>query len=168
MEKVVRIKINELIYDVENKTYLTGRSRSDGKNHVAVANMQLNDDAENRNQVIRSISTALTELTVLMSGYLKRGYKSEDNALDEKLAEGDVIYEFNFPGNMDKISHMGIANVMHDYVVARGIADWFKITNKSDAAEYEKSGREISEKLIELLSRRQRPERPQEEVKGDD
>lgn len=36
--------VSELVYDIQNKTYLTGRSRRTGTNHEEVANMQANDD----------------------------------------------------------------------------------------------------------------------------
>ena len=50
--------MSELLYDIQNKTYLTGRSRQTGANHEEVANMQANDDDENANQIIRSIGNA--------------------------------------------------------------------------------------------------------------
>lgn len=43
----LELKMSELIYDIQNKTYLTGRSLSSGSNHSHVANMQANDDDEN-------------------------------------------------------------------------------------------------------------------------
>lgn len=58
----ITLKIDEIIYDIQNKTYLTGKSRHDGKNHEQVANMQANDDEENANQILRSISSAFNNL----------------------------------------------------------------------------------------------------------
>ena len=49
----ITLYMSELIYDVQNKTYLTGRSRTNGTNHEEVANMQANDDDENANQILR-------------------------------------------------------------------------------------------------------------------
>ncbi len=44
MQITVTIDIHELVYDIQNKTYLTGRSRGDGKNYRQVALMQVNND----------------------------------------------------------------------------------------------------------------------------
>ncbi len=58
----ITLYMSELIYDVQNKTYLTGRSRSTGKNHEEVAHMQANDDDENANQIARSIGNAFANM----------------------------------------------------------------------------------------------------------
>ena len=58
----VQLKMSELIYDIQNKTYLTGRSVSDGSNLSHVANMQANDDDENAAQILRSITMAESKL----------------------------------------------------------------------------------------------------------
>lgn len=159
MDREVKIKVGEVIYDVENKTYLTGRARADEKNYVSVANMQLNDDAENRNQVIRTIETALAELSVLMSQYLKTGYEPVDNQLDAKLDEKEIKFEFMLPANYDMLAGEALGAAMHDYLVARATGDWFAITNKPDAERYVALAKEISDRIVRILSKRKRPER---------
>ncbi len=61
MRKQVKITLalKELIYDVQNKTYLTARSRKADGNDEMVANMMASDDEENANQVLRSIQNAI-------------------------------------------------------------------------------------------------------------
>ena len=48
----ITLDLNEIIYDIQNKTYLTGRSRHGGTNHEQVANMQANGDEESANQIL--------------------------------------------------------------------------------------------------------------------
>lgn len=66
----LNLDIAEIIYDIQNKTYLTGKSRSDGSNYEQVANMQANDDDENANQVLRSVSMAYSNLKTKLGEYL--------------------------------------------------------------------------------------------------
>ena len=51
----ITLYVSEMLYDIQNKTYLTGRSRQNGQNHEEVANMMASDDEENGNQVLRSL-----------------------------------------------------------------------------------------------------------------
>ena len=67
----ITLDIAEIIFDIQNKTYLTGRSRSDALSHERVAAMQANDDEENLDQVRRSVSTALAQLKTRVGEYLK-------------------------------------------------------------------------------------------------
>lgn len=62
--------VSELVYDIQNKTYLTGRSRQTGSNHEEVANMQANDDDENANQILRSIQNAFGTLKTKLAEWL--------------------------------------------------------------------------------------------------
>ena len=83
MKKDISIKLyaSELIYDVQNKTYLTGRSRQKGNNHEEVANMQANDDEENENQVVRSIGNAWASLKTQLSEFLVSDQTTGNNIL---------------------------------------------------------------------------------------
>ena len=50
--------MSEIVYEVKNKTYITGRSRQEDGNYEEVANMQVNDDEENMDEVLRSMNSA--------------------------------------------------------------------------------------------------------------
>ena len=75
--------VSELIYDVQNKTYLTGQSRRDGKNHEQVANMQVNDDDENASQVLRSIQNAYGVLKTKLGEWIDEDGTTATNELIE-------------------------------------------------------------------------------------
>ena len=53
-------EVKELIFDIQNKSYLTGQAREaeDGKEFQAASNMQASDDDENNYQIRRSIANA--------------------------------------------------------------------------------------------------------------
>ena len=80
----ITLYMSELIYDVYDKTYLTGRSRLDGTNHEKVANMQANDDDENSNQIVRSIGNAFANLKTKLSEYIEETGTTSDNKLLDK------------------------------------------------------------------------------------
>ena len=47
----ITLYVSEMLYDIQNKTYLTGRSRQNGQNHEEVANMMASDDEIGRAHV---------------------------------------------------------------------------------------------------------------------
>lgn len=65
----IRLNVNELIYDVQNKTHITGKSRENGQNYELVANMKANDDDEDIDQLTRSIQSHLGTLRVKLGEY---------------------------------------------------------------------------------------------------
>ena len=85
----INLDIKEIVYDIQNKTFLTGKSRRGSyANHEQVANMQANDDEENANQVLRSISMAFSNLKTKLGEYLDLARTTATNELiasDEEL-----------------------------------------------------------------------------------
>ena len=68
----VTLEVKEVVFDVQNKTHLTGVSRkAEGtKDYEAAANMQASEDDEHSYQIRRSISNAFGELKVELGEYL--------------------------------------------------------------------------------------------------
>ncbi len=90
MRKTIKMKlfVRELVYDIQNKTYLTGRSRQTGTNHEQVANMQANDDDENANQILRSIQNAFGTLKTKLSEWLdEEGTTATDELMSMTYSE---------------------------------------------------------------------------------
>ena len=151
------IKINEIIYDIQNKTYLTGKSRADGANHQQVAQMMANEDEENANQIRRSIHTALGEIRTRLAEYHHTDISAVSNLYDD--TEDTVTLQCAFPSNFNTAALAGIAATIHEYVVARAVADWFTITHKADAEDYRKTASLCLDTLAEAVSKRIRPTR---------
>lgn len=153
------LDINEIVYDIQNKTYLTGKSRRDGQNHERVANMQANDDEENANQVLRSVSMAFSNLKTKLGEYLDLTKTSANNelvSLDEPLRIGLIM-----PSNYNLSTIDTIAAAAHQYIVSIAVSDWFTITNKADSPEY-KALADVSLQIIsEAVNKRKRPVRQQ-------
>ncbi len=153
----IKLNISEIVYDVQNKTYLTGKSRNTGSNHEQVANMQANDDEENANQVLRSISTAFANLKMKLSEYLDLEYTTANNTLIS--LETSLDLSLVMPSNYNTSTVNTMAAAAHQYLVSMAVYDWFTITDKQDASEYATLA-DLSLKIIaEAVSKRSRPTR---------
>lgn len=157
MKKTITVDVNEIVYDIRNKTYLTGKSRADGTNHRQVAQMMANEDDENAAQVLRSIHSALGEIRTKMAEYHEVSPESVTNIYDESTDTVQLVCDF--PGNFNTAALDGMAMAIHRYIVARAVAEWFTITHKSDAADYERMAQESLANLAESVSKRSRPTR---------
>ena len=158
-KKVISITLymSELIYDVQNKTYLTGRSRQTGTNHEEVANMQANDDDENANQIMRSIGNAFANLKTKLSEYINESGTSTN---DKQISStGNLTLSLNMPPNYNNASNDTISTALHQYLVNSAIGDWFTITNKNDASDYITLAAANLEQLREAANKRMRPTR---------
>ena len=158
-KKIISITLymSELIYDVQNKTYLTGRSRQTGTNHEEVANMQANDDDENLNQIMRSIGNAFANLKTKLSEYINESGTSTNDKLISST--DNLTVSLNMPPNYNNASNDTISTALHQYLVNSAIGDWFTITNKNDASDYITLAAANLEQLREAVNKRMRPTR---------
>ena len=148
---------SELVYDVQNKTYLTGRSRQKDGNHEDVANMQANDDEENANQILRSLGNAFATLKTKLSEYLEEdGTSANDIQMDNTE---NIVIALKVPSNFNPATNDTISAALHQYIVNTAIGDWFTITNKPDAADYIKQAVINLEQIREAVNKRVRPQR---------
>lgn len=153
----VTLYTSEILYDVMNKTYLTGRSRFIGTNNEEVANMQANEDEENESQLLRSIGNAFAYLKTRLSEYIEETATTASNILltkDENLTIALVL-----PSNVNQATSETVSSAAHQYIVNLAMADWFTITNKADAADYAAKAEVNLQELREALNKRVRPVR---------
>ena len=158
----ISLYVSELLYDVQNKTYLTGRSRENGDNHEEVAHMKASDDEENGNQILRSIYNAYNTLKSKLSEYLDEDTVAGDNILDgadETGLDTDKVLSLvlKMPSNYNPATVEAVTSGCHQYIVNVAIADWFTITNKADAADYVKISDNNLNQIREAINKRIRP-----------
>lgn len=151
----ITLYASELLYDVENKTYLTGRSRQNGNNHEEVANMQASEDEENRNQILRSFGNALGSLKTKLSEYLNLSETSSNDALLDGTK--NISISLQMPSNYNESTVDTITSAAHQYFVNTAVGDWFAITNKADASDYISQAAANIETLREALNKRVQP-----------
>lgn len=153
----ITLYMSELIYDVQNKTYLTGRSRNTGDNHEQVANMQANEDEENQNQVVRSIGNAYANLKTKLSEYIEDSGSTANNIL--LSASDNLQINLVMPSNFNPATNDTIGAALHQYIVNSAIGEWFTITNKADAADYLALAAANLAEIREAINKRVRPTR---------
>ena len=149
-------EVKELIFDIQNKTYLTGQAReAEGKKpYQAASNMQASDEDENSYQVRRSLANAFSTLKSLLSEWLQEERTTEiDN-------NGQLVLVFKLPLNYNDASADSLGNSIHSYLVNTTIAEWFTITNKEDAEAYVAHSAISLENIKRALYKRIRPKRP--------
>lgn len=164
MQLSIKIDINELIYDIQNKTYLTGRSRGDGKNYRQMALMQANNDDENINQIMRSISNAFARVQSELSEVLETKLTGADNKLSDDKETRNMILEM--PSNFNATATNAIAASIHQFIVAYATSEWFMITNKTDTEDYGRLAQTSLELLRESLCKRSRPTRDTPQIQN--
>ncbi len=162
MQLTITLDVQELVYDIQNKTYLTGRSRGDGKNYRQVALMQANNDDENLNQIMRSIRNAFAKVKGELSEVLKSTSTKGNNTLN--LDKGDVTLLLQMPGNFNNAATDSIVAAIHQFIVAYVTSEWFMITNKADTEDYKRLSETSLEMLRESLCKRSKPSRTPEQV----
>lgn len=156
-------QVKELVYDIQNKAYLTGQAReAEGKkNYEAASNMQASDDTENSYQIRRSLANAFSALKSLLGEYLSEDKTTSDNLIAKEIDnDGVLTLAFELPSNYNNASADSLGNGIHAYLVDMALGDWFAITNKEDAETYIAHSSVSLENVKRALYKRSRPERP--------
>lgn len=158
-------EVKELIYDIQNKAYLTGQAReAGGMGYLAASNMQASDDDENSYQIRRSLANAFSSLKSLLGEYLNEDKTTSDNLINKEIDnDGQLSLEFLLPSNYNNASVDSLGNGIHAYLVDMALGDWFIITNKEDAQTYISHSAVSLETVKRALYKRSRPERPKYE-----
>lgn len=151
----LQLKMSEIIYDIQNKTYLTGRSISNGTPTSHIANMQANDDDENAAQILRSITTAFAELHNRLAEYLDLEVTLSGN--DSLSATDNISLTLSMPSNFNGSVSRTVGEAIHQFIVATAITDWFAITAKGETTDYTPVAEKSLVILEEALCKRSRP-----------
>lgn len=156
-------EVKELIYDIQNKTHLTGQAREadNPKAYQAASIMQASDDDENSYQIRRSLANAFSALKSLLGEYLYEDKSTSNNRmLSEIDNNGQLILVFKLPSNYNNASADSLGSGIHSYLVDTALAEWFTITNKPDAESYIAHSSVSLEFVKRALYKRSRPTRP--------
>lgn len=156
-EITITLNVGELLYDVLNKTHLTGKSRNTGANPSEVANMTASLDEGIEEQLLRSIGSAIGSLRNNMSEYLEDVNTGGNNTLMTITDEPEI--ELEMPSNFNSAVVPAISSAMHDYVVNLAVSDWFTITNKPDASDYTTRATACLSEIHQAINKRSRPVR---------
>lgn len=157
MKKKIKITFNTpgQIYDILNKTYLTGRAKStqEGATPEWISHLQASEDDVDLNQIKRSVMEAKAKLKMCVSEYLDETQREAD----DRLALEETVYVLMMPASYDESMTGPIAALMHKYITAKVCYDWWMIHSKEDAAGYDAECETTYNELRQAISKRKRP-----------
>lgn len=151
------IVMEELLYDVMNETYLRGRTIQNDTNYKEVASMFASLDEENQDKILRSIKRAFAEVKTELAEYLDENGLTTDNRLIS--SDKDLVISLTMPTNFNEAASSGVAEAVHDYIRNSAVADWYLVTNKTDASDYVTLAQRSMESVRKSVSKRSRPMR---------
>ena len=160
MKQRIKISINSdhQIYDILNKTYLTGRSREGTAEFTPelISSIKASEDDEDLNQIKRSCMDA----TATLKGYLSEYLSEEKTEGDNKLSFGDTTMELMMPSNYNAAVTETIAQICHKYISAKVCYDWYILNKPNEAAPYKAEAETAYAELRQAVSKRKRPTPP--------
>lgn len=156
------IEMAWLLYDILNETYLRGRTIQDDKNYKEVASMFASEDEENYEKLLRSIKKAFADVKTELSEYLKEsGLKTSNAAIS---GDEDLVLNLTMPSNFNEAATAGLGEAVHDYIKNVAVSEWYLVTNKGDAGDYQGLAQRSLESIRKSVSKRSRPTRPEKVV----
>lgn len=157
-EVTATIKIDWLLYDIMNETFLRGRTIQNKENHKEVASMFASEDEENREKILRSIKKGFAEVKTELAEYLDEDGTTTDNSHYD--GKEDLTLNLKMPSNFNEAATTGVGEAIHDYLKNTAIAEWYLVTNKADAEEYITLAQKSLASIQQAVSKRSRPTRP--------
>lgn len=159
MKKEITISVSfpEVVYDVYNDSYLTGKSRVHENRPDLIAAMQADEDEDDVAHIQRSVSSAWTKMKLELAEYLvDAGTASNNEVLDIKATHTLTL---SMPSNFNEAARDVISDCVHRYLVFSTLYDWFLITNKTDAKDYGELAIGVLVHLRAAISKRVRPKK---------
>ncbi len=154
----ITLKKSEILYDIENATYLVGESRREGANFEQVSNIQNSGEGGDRNLVLRSIETAFGEVKRNLSRYIDETKNAANNALMD--ATGDLVLSLSVVDLFNEASTESLKSATHDYIVNASLRDWFLTVKPEEAKVYDEKRVAANVNMLSALYRKTAPKRP--------
>ena len=149
----ITLYMSELIYDFQNKAFLTGRSRrASDMDAEEASNIQASDDDEDKKQALRSIQNADRQLRVETDN----GTTASNELIDDST---NIVISLSLPSNYPLALKDALTSSIHDYIINKALMDWFIITNPNESKTYAELSVAAIKNLHEVFNRRERPRR---------
>lgn len=145
-------KREELLYDIKNYAYIENHIMPPQTEHARhmVADV---GECGNVDRVTRVLSLAVCQCREALYPYAKRAI--DTNMLDDTLEEPcGYCIELSLPPEVSQTTIELLENLIHEYLVCRGIADWLSITNTEKSEVWLQKAMEAESELRSALSTR--------------
>ena len=154
----ITLKTKELLYDIENTSYLVGNSRSTGDNFEQVSNIQNSGEEEDRNFILRSIETAFGEVKRHLSRYITETKSAANN--DLMVDTGDLLLTLSVVDVYNEAAVDSLKAAAHEYIISSSLMDWFSNVKPDEVAIYVNRKQNAAVNLLSSLYKRKAPARP--------
>lgn len=158
MHKItVKIDWETLWKDVQDKAYRMARLNKlaitdDAAAEKFESEVQLTDS--DNDLLRRAMTQGLAEIVTMCRDYLWGDYHGSDNYL---VRAGDITLVLMMPSNYNlAVGSEALGQLMHAYMVGKGLLEWFRYTAPSRFAEQQALCEEARNELRKALNSRQR------------
>lgn len=158
-EVKVTIHLTEVIYDIQNKTYISGEvAGASGDSAEQVAMQQADSEDWSENQIMRSIGNSFSRIQSSISEYWGMSSADETNTQMQSGARNPII-KLYMPMNYNATTLRDVSQAIHQTLVYQAIGDWYMLVRPSGADVWHRMADDQIGRLRLLLSRRLRPSR---------
>lgn len=149
----IRLKRTELLYDIANIAFVEGdvlpQDMQHQKHQVQDITMKGNID-----RVTRIMDIVFEECIQLLYPFTKEAVL-EDIVTDDILKESDVyVIKMSIPDNFANGTVNLLTKLIHEFIVARVLWDWFLIVNVEKAGAWEIRANKAKENIKSCIKKR--------------
>lgn len=150
-------KRGELIYDVENYSFIEGdiiqTEDEHAKHHIFDVAQKGNID-----RVTRVLNTAHAECVEMLYPYTKEEIPEGQEDLDDILREPEeYVINLSLPGSFSLSTVKLLNKLLHEYLVCCVLSDWMSITNPASVENWEGKRQALKRKIQTCLTSRRGP-----------
>lgn len=174
----ITLYLSEILYDIRNKAFLTGRSRETADNQAQISWSQLSGDEPEMGQIMRSVESALAVVQTKLAPYLEEITRERilrehhppcmphPEELIELSAEDDVLMpseenaitlKLLMPDNYNQAFVPALSSSIHNFIVAAVLGEWFVISHPNEAKAYLQWAEGESANIKACLEKRIKP-----------
>lgn len=154
----ITLKKEEILYDIENTSYIVGNSRSTGDNFEQVSNIQNSGEGEDRNFILRSVENAFGEAKRNLSRFINETKTAANNQLMSE--DGDFAIALNVADVFNEASTDSLKSALHDFIVSSSLMDWFANVKPDEMPIYQNRKNVANMNMISAIYRKKAPSRP--------
>lgn len=174
----ITLYLSEILYDIRNKAFLTGRSRETADNQAQISWSQLSGDEPEMGQIMRSVESALAVVQTKLAPYLEEITREriwrehhppcmphpeepiELSAEDDVLMpseENAITMKLLMPDNYNQAFVPVLSSSIHNFIVAAVLGEWFVISHPNEAKAYLQWAEGESANIKACLEKRIKP-----------
>lgn len=153
----IRLSRKQLLYDIENYTYIEGDLISTDAEHARHKVIDIAQDG-NIDRVNRVLNLAYNECVDILYNYTKKDIDEEETVVTDDV-ETPEVYEISMkvPATVSMTSINLLKDDIHEYFVYRVIEDWMSIVKPDEQKTWTDKMLKSKKKIGYALSRRTKP-----------